>query len=120
MAKHTVGIEIEVPEGWRPTGEYRRPSVGEYYLSYNSVVLRTIRNLDLETKLILVRDWEWPTHLFDDTVTSIRYAEGQWWRVLSIELGRFRAISMEGIKWDPPTRTPQERQEWFRPNAEGQ
>lgn len=37
--KHKVTIEVEVPEGWEPTGEFRAPVVSEPYLGHESIFL---------------------------------------------------------------------------------
>ena len=38
MPKHTIVIEVDVPEGYEVTGEYRKPRYGEPFLGRNGVV----------------------------------------------------------------------------------
>ena len=38
MTKRTVQMTLDVPPGYEPTGEYRAPTTGEYFLTLHGVV----------------------------------------------------------------------------------
>jgi hypothetical protein len=113
-------VVLEVPDGWELTGEYRIPKVGEHYISgehsFTTGMIYQCGSSNLYYNSFIVRKvWEWPSELFDDSVTYIRYSDGQWWRYCKDRMH----ILMLGIKWTPPTENPKEGDRWDRPKLEG-
>ena len=60
MTKQT--LELEVPEGWELTGEYRASKSEEYFLTPRGTVVKH-RFFDEVPKIIVRQDWQWPEWL---------------------------------------------------------
>jgi hypothetical protein len=60
MAKQT--LELEVPEGWELTGEYRFSRDGEHFLTSLGKVVKH-RLSDAIPRIIVRQDWQWPEWL---------------------------------------------------------
>jgi hypothetical protein len=56
MSKQKIEVELEVPEGWELTGEYRVPNAGEMYLYIASGLVLKCLGVVAE-KFIVRRVW---------------------------------------------------------------
>jgi hypothetical protein len=80
MVKQT--IELEVPEGWRLTGEFRKAKKGEWYLTNNNEVFQAeddhfifslIVERDVMTLWVVVGHGDCYTAFFKDKEKAIKY-----------------------------------------------
>ncbi len=62
MPKQTLTIEVDVPDGWMATGEYRPPNKGEHYLQTGKSQAYFTPTVDF---LILRKTWQPPAWMVE-------------------------------------------------------
>lgn len=101
--KQKVTVELDIPDGWEATGEYRAPRAGENYLEKKRVFLTTV---DLERMKRIILKKSIPTPATGQVWTSggrpnyllVHHLDGRW-----------QAIPLSGHGgWTYPTVTPQD------------
>lgn len=55
MGKQKIEIEVDVPEGWELTGEYRKAKEGEWYIDNQGAAWERITTTSPQPRLILRR-----------------------------------------------------------------
>ena len=63
MAKQKVTIEVDVPDGYEPTGEYRCPEGHEAYLTDSGKLQYANVRFECIKCIILRKQFEWPAWL---------------------------------------------------------
>lgn len=76
MPKQT--IEVDLPDGYEPTGEVRPPKVGDHYLNYWREVHLSDRDFYADQYRVIVRPvWKWPEWLKAPYIAMD--SDGLWW-----------------------------------------
>jgi len=80
--KQQVTLELEVPEGYEVTGEYRMLEKGDIYISYEGLKAVATESYSGAPRFILKKKWEWPTWLKARCI--VKHEEGKWFSTTSI------------------------------------
>ena len=85
MPKQKIEIEVDVPDGWEATGEYRVPYIGDFYvhhtgsspIAFQNVVIGP-RNVVIGPRIILRKKYVPPSWLKPGTWIYKHGSESHW------------------------------------------
>lgn len=109
MPKQT--LELEVPEGWELTGEYRAPKPGDYFINSRGRVFDYCSTQLTTPKPIVRRVWQWPEWLKAGWTAMDK--NGIWWAYTekprvsgngwtSPGIGIYEVINSQLLDFTPP------------------
>lgn len=76
MPKQQITIEVDIPDGYEATGEFRCPELGELYISRGQTHQACFQNYASD-HLILRKKWQWPDWLKAPWIAMD--SNGTWW-----------------------------------------
>lgn len=105
MPKQQITIEVDVPDGYEATGEFRSPTLGDVFLQRCEVKRSCYEHYACDY-VILREKWKWPESVTANWIATD--SDGRWVTLSDCEppdhpIGTSRSVvRVTHINWAPP------------------